>query len=496
MTTRWMNGFRPQTSLGGLQPFVNALFEGETPVMAEQRALQAAQMRARTRQFDAEAGKTLSEKAMIDDSLDAYRDPESFVAMITGQPRESVAAVQAGNPLAVDAWTMNDDESATRLAPDYSSVGVDDSGALLMPTHEVKPGPRKMTPEGERQARLVSEAMATFIKARMAKPNNPEQIGKDYATGVNRITTEQILGGLIAPEVGAARVAAADGKPMMEMNGAGQVINRFSGAPGPGNELLASSIAENLGQAKKYNADAAGDEIIDMIVGGRKVQVLKKDASRYGAEAAFRDPRRPGSGPKEDPLIEVEIPGRGKVKMLQSQYSAAMGRILSREDQQPVKLNTWDIRTIQGTGAAILDQLESTQNGKLPPEFRNAVIARAIELAGTPDYARNPNAAIQAAIEEMAPDGFDMSRNLFSPNDLRVRGGARTPATRATRPAVPGFPTPPATDMGGKPGGAIARDYAGPGGKKVPWSRIQETAKELGVTEQQVIKDLGLRAYD
>jgi hypothetical protein len=481
MASMWLNGFRPQTQIGGLQGFVNALFDGETPNQAEDRALKAAQMRAQTRQLDASAGKLGSEAALLDDRLAALQDPESWVSAITGQPLDRVRAVRehlgggVDNRVDFPEWAkkgpVTPDTTAMSMpeigpmgvaAPQYDPDAYDMNGRPIAPPRPLPPmpgAPALATPSvlserGAAESRLIAEALATALATRQTQTNNPEQIGKTFRAGVKRLTTEDILRGILPADVGARRVAATDGKPLVNINAAGQVIDNFSGAAGPSNPLVESSIGENRAQERKFNAGAAADEFIDVMVGGQKVQVPRGKWGEAAAEARWRAPQRAGGGAKEDPLIEVEIPGRGKVKMLQSKYSEAMGRILSREDQQPVRLGAEDIKNIQGTGAAILDQLEATQDGKLPPEFRNAVIARAIELAGTPDYARNPNFAVQAAIEELAPDGFDMDSNWFSPNNLTPRGGARTPAPRATQPAAPRIPAAPATDMSGRPGGA------------------------------------------
>jgi hypothetical protein len=471
MASMWLNGFRPQTQIGGLQGFVNALFDGETPNMAEDRALRAAQMRAQTQHYDAGTGKLNSERALLDDRLGALQDEEGAAALQANATAEQVRAVAdfiagRGDPrLLRPEWT-------TEVPPDLAVRGAGDmdeeTGAIRAPEIQSRPPARKFTPEGEMAVRRIAEAISTQRKVRQTQPNNPEQIGTTYARGIERLTTEDILAGILPADVGARRVAATDGKPLVNMNAAGQVIDNFSGAAGPSNPLVESSIGENRAQEKKYNTDAAADEFIDMMVGGRKVQVSRKDASRYAAEAAFRERQRAGGGAKEDKMISVTLPNGQVIQVREADYSREVVKQLFPEGEKQVKLNTGDIRTIQSTVGAYLDALEQRQSGKLPVEFRARVAARALELAGTPDYAKNGPAAVQAAFEEMAPDGFDETgnwfTNMFQDKNLIPRGGG-TPAPRATQPATPRTPAAPATDMSGKPGAGRAENLPRPKSK-------------------------------
>jgi hypothetical protein len=445
MANTWLNGFNPQTRLGGLQGFVNALFDGETPNAAEDRALKAAQMRAQTRQFDASAGKLGSERALLDDRLGALQDPDSWVSAITGQPLDRVRAVKdylSGNGdsrLDIPDWTTEDETAQ----PPVGSVGVDETGAPVMPVVQARVLPRKLTPEGALQARRIAEAIATHGMTRQTQPNNPNEVGKAFATGVNRLTTEQILGGLIAPEVGAARVAAADGKPMVDMNAAGQVINKFTGQPGPSNDLLVSSIAENNAQAGRYNADAAGDEFIDMIVGGRKVQVSRKDASRYAAEAAFRERQKAGGGAKEDKMVSVTLPNGQVIQVREADYSREVVKQLFPDPEKKKSMSAGDRRNAQMTVVGGLDAIEKSADGTFPPELRAQIVGRAMELAETPDYFANGAMAMEQAIAEIMPEGFTVAGewNPLKDNIITPKGGARTPAPKAapTTPAAPGY---------------------------------------------------------
>jgi hypothetical protein len=474
MASMWLNGFNPQTKAGGLQGFVNALFDGETPNQAEGRALKAAQMRAQTRQFDASAGKLGAERALLDDTFNAYQDPESWISAITQIPREGVRAelerLNGGldNRIDIPGWAKPGPVTpgtTAMIVPEVGPMGVagpaydpsryDAEGrpnalpapSIPMPGPAVLAAPPMLSERGAADSRRVAEALATFISTRMAKPNNPNDIAKAFATGIDRTMTEDILAGIVPADVGAERVAAAGGKPLVNMNAAGQVVNQFSGAPGPSNDLVASSIAENRAQERKYGNDAAGDEFIDMMVGGRRVQVSKKDASRYGAEAAFRDPRRTGGGAKEDPLVWVDLPDGRRVQVRQSDLSRETVKQLYPDPAKaPRPMNAGERRGAQETIVGGLDAIEKNADGAFPPELRAQILGRAMELADSPDYFANGAQALTQAIAEIMPDGFgvDGEWNPFKSNVIAPRGGARTPAPRT--------PAAPATDMSGKPG--------------------------------------------
>lgn len=446
MAVTFVDSFKPQTKTGAsLQGFVNAMFTGESPNDALKARALADHQRAQIRHYDAGTAKLDEETALLEMKRAALDSEDDFVSRLTGLPKPQVAAVRAH---------LNGDPSALAGVPEWSRGApvADAAPALPMPTDGVPVvGAQPVVTRGKvavhPDVRRIAEALATAQATRATQPNSPDDVAKAYRTGLDRVFSEDVLAGNIDPAEAGRRRAANEGKALVDMNGAGQVIDKFSGEPGPGNDLLASSTAENLARAltgtfhesdrgilnsktgafAPHAANVAGaDTWVDVLVDGRKVRINSKDLSREGAQALFR--RDPVEKPtKADKPRELKAAERTL-----AQKSIVAG------------LNAIEVEASGGE--------DGTGRGsfKIPEAIRQRVIVRAMQLASDPaeeSFFANGPAALEAAIAELVPEGFDKKGN-WNPlvdNTLAPRGGAAPAASpQPAAPAAPAKPTTPA----------------------------------------------------
>lgn len=430
MPLTFTSTFRPLSRTGAqLNDFVTSLFSGrETPNEATSRRYMDELRQANTRQADASArhSDSLAGKTNVEtDILRARRemlfgdDVAPVIAALTGQ---SIPEVQGNLEI------MRTEAEIPRQWP----IGTDSVPAAV-PAASAAGGPVAETrlvvaPRSDSYARTMN-AMRARALAAMTGENNADRLMKAYTEGIDSAYREAVMAGKISPEEAGARMAAVGGKPLYNMNADGQVFGLFSGKPGASTPLVEANIKNIDATAEKgrYRMNAAGDvidtstggatysgrpskpedELVEIDVNGKKVQVYRKDLSRSAAAAAYRPPEKPPKPEKPEKLSATEM------KNAQSMFSSGVDSIMEQND-----------------GFAI------------DSKMRQQIMSRATQLFKDPngDFFRDPAGAFDAAVTEIAPDGWEKQGdwNPFKDNVLVPKGRSAPPASSASPPASAG----------------------------------------------------------
>lgn len=226
------------------------------------------------------------------------------------------------------------------------------------------------SPQQFEAARIGKQLAAHF--AANNEPN-PEQFAK--ASGINQVNNDRarVVAGQLGADIFGDSVAAAEGKPRYGLESGIQFSNQVGGR----------TAMTPLGNAKVSVEQA--------------LATLRASQSRAAnAQANLANTRAAAGGFASRPTGAV---------------SAGKRVALSKNDMAVMENQLAD--------------LAGTEFKKIDPQSRAAIISRASALAVDPEseFHRNPAGAMEAAVSEMAPDGFEDSAGVFSSAKFVPKGG-------------------------------------------------------------------------
>jgi len=411
--------FQPQTDTGrALQAATAALFAGQTPVEQEALAQKAALNEAHMRLYGEQASKTAAERAIL----------EARQRLLSQDGMDETAANMAGTTL-----------GGVRTARDYVAG---------------TPGVTTMPPAGP-VLEAIQRAQAALRTGAMDATVDPTQIAKAFGAYRDQAVAEGVRDGTIDPTRAAQAAILGKVAPFsIREEGAGNVLT---------GDFRLNPVGE--GEARYRNAQAGAQDALarssDALAGERGARTRQIDAEtragvRMGAPVVVNDPeagpiytapsaaigRTPGARPLDDATAAL----RASQANLADARAATGGFAPTRGGPaapQVRPLSRAETDTMAGT-------IQGLAGGKLDPTVSARILARATQIAQDPqsEWFRNPAGAAEAAVQEMAPGGFQPGGTRFVPFTGNGRVLAPHPGIAAAKagetPATAGAVPPPA----------------------------------------------------
>lgn len=421
--------FQPQTDTGrALQAASAALFAGPTPAQQDTLAQQAEERAMHARLYDAQAGKAAAERAIL----------EARQRLLTPEGMDETVAAMAGVPM-----------TGVRTYRDYLR-GAPDAGT--------------MPPAGP-VLDVLRRADAALRTGAMDATVDPTQIAKAFGEYGDQGVRQGVRDGTIDP----TRAAQAG------------AIGRF--APfaireeGAGNQFTGDFVLNDVGRAEAghRNAQATAQTAIaaanNALAGQRGAETRQIDAvtragvgGRMGAPVLVNDP-------EVGPIYTAPSAAIGRTPAAKPLDDATEALRRSQAGLNDVRAGAGGFAP-RGGGAApqvkplskaeqdqIAGTVQGLAGGKLDPAVSARLVARATQIAQDPqsEWYRNPSGAAEAAVQEMAPGGFQPGGTRFVPFTGNGRVPAPHPGIEAGKAAQRHGGSTPAVAREGLPAAAAAR---------------------------------------
>lgn len=291
---------------------------------------------------------------------------------------QAQAQVHAARMRLLDEQTLEQkQQNATRSPEALAQYGADSAnlpahiynGIVGMPDHhfdlEQGPSPALRYSDDDMQAARIGRQLASAFAANNAP--NPEQFMKAGTQGDMRRDRSRVIAGDLSGDTLGDAQAGFEGKPRYGLENGIQYSNQVSG------KATMTPVADAVVETQKS------------LQGKNKAQARQADAS---ANLSTVKAKAGGFAPK----AEKDGGGAGNKRA-----SLTKQEIAQMENQ---------LKDIVGTD----------EFSKIDAQSRVPFISRATELAVDPNskFHRNPAGAMQKAVEELAPDGFEDTAGFFS----------------------------------------------------------------------------------
>lgn len=374
MAQTFVNSYSPMTPIGAaMQNMSLAMFGGKSPIQQDTEEAKIANYLAH-----AEAQRQAARKHGTDADIN-----QDIITRRGADRIEQDVAFRSGRPLTV-----------VRAIKSHLM-----DGAALPP---------EVTPD---DVRNIGQIMFSHQGGFADRTYDPRNVEGGIKTGLETSAwTRALVNPGEIPNFGRAQNARLGHGEFTSPGGTGMVLNSFTGGTNTDNPLARAVIDLRKGQTNQANAAAGASGSLT-----RQRDLETRTGVRLGSPVLVDDPE---VGPVwTSPSAAVgRAPAAKPVD--RAEPRAANRRPLTKPQMEQV---TGAISSLVG-----VDDLN-----EVDPQIRNRIVSRATELATDPtsDYHQNPVGAAEAAVAEVAPQGFEKQgtvgfRKYFPKGAPAAPGGA------------------------------------------------------------------------
>lgn len=378
----FVNSYNPLTPIGAAMQNVSlAMFGGKSPIQQEAEEAKIAALIAQHTERTAQARRHDAERALTE-SITGRRTDDSIDQDVSFR-----SGVQLPRVRLIKSHLMD----GADLPPDITPAEVQRIGQMYF-SHRGGMADRTYNPEGvERGIRLGSET--TAWQAALADPT----LVRPFARAQN----------------------ARQGQGEFRAGSNGMVLNEFNGATDTNNPMALSFIGLNRGRTNQANAAAgassAAGRASDALTRQRDWEI--QNGVRLGPPVLIEgDPNDEG----------VSVPTWAAPHQAVGKPAGARPAAPAPQRQQPRRPLS---KTQSEQLTAAIVGLVGDELDNVDPQTRAKINSRATQLATDPasEYHQDPAGAAEAAIREIAPDGFE-KRGTYGSRKLHPKGSAVAPA--------------------------------------------------------------------